>query len=72
LAFYKHLPVCDPSLGVEFLKEIQGSLWPKFEARNANRKAPYVCLFLHFGQTKVILAKYVEWICSSKGGQKIP
>jgi hypothetical protein len=60
LAFYKNLSICDPSLGVDFLREIQGSLLLELKVRDVNRKVPDVCLFLHFGQTKDILAKDVE------------
>jgi hypothetical protein len=72
LAFCEHLQVCDPFFGCRFLKGDTSSLWYEFGARNVDRKALDVCLFLRLDQVEVVMAQDVEWVCCFMEGQKIP
>jgi hypothetical protein len=47
----KHLPICDPSLGVDFLREIQVHYDMNSNPKIVNIKAPNACLFLRLGRT---------------------
>jgi hypothetical protein len=56
--------------GCIFFKGDTSSIWYELEARNVNKKTLDVRLLLRLGQTKVVLAQDVEWICCFTKGQK--
>jgi hypothetical protein len=71
LAFYKHLPICDPFLGANFEGDTC-ALWYELRVENANKKTLDVHLFLCFSWTQIFMVQDVEWICCFTRGQKIP